>query len=73
MNERLALLFADGSIVVLPEETDIGAAWREAEESDWGESTARTRVVRLAVEMIEVFRQPEHILLAWPDGPIATA
>jgi hypothetical protein len=73
MNERLALLFADGSLVVLPEGTDIGAAWREAEEADWGELSPRTRVAHLAVEMIAVFRQPEHIVSDWTDRPIATA
>jgi hypothetical protein len=36
MIERLGLLFADGSILVLPEETDLEAAEREAIENDWG-------------------------------------
>jgi hypothetical protein len=60
MSERLGLLFSDGSISVLPEGADVGTAWREAEEHDWGESGARTRVVRLEVEIIETFTQSEH-------------
>jgi hypothetical protein len=52
MSERLGLLFSDGSLLVLPEETDVDAAWREAEEHDAGQSNRTTEVVRLKVQII---------------------
>ncbi len=36
MSRRLGLLFSDSSLLVLPEEMDVEAALREAEEHDAG-------------------------------------
>lgn len=52
MAERLALLFADGSIIVLPEGTDLQTAQQEADEHDQGDFGPRTQVIRINVEMI---------------------
>jgi hypothetical protein len=52
--ERLGLLFSDGSILVLPEGTSAETAKTEAEEHDAGDPTAQTRVVRLAVNIMEI-------------------
>ena len=54
MSERLGLLFSDGSISVLPEGADVGTAWREAEEHDWGEPKPSTRIVRVEIRIIEI-------------------
>jgi hypothetical protein len=51
MNERLGLLFADGSVLVLPEGTNLDHAQREAREADFGEPAPRTRVVALRIEI----------------------
>jgi hypothetical protein len=53
MTERLGLLFADGSLLVLPDGTDADTAWKEAEEHDGGDPEARTRVVRLRIEVVD--------------------
>jgi hypothetical protein len=53
MTERLGLLFADGSLLVLPDGTDADTARREAEEHDGGEPGPRTRVVRLRLEFVD--------------------
>jgi hypothetical protein len=53
MTERLGLLFADGSLLVLPDGTDADTARREAEEHDGGEPKPRTRVVRLRMEVVD--------------------
>ena len=52
MSERFALLFSDGSILVLPEDAELQDAIKEAEEHDLGEPLARTRVVRIKFELI---------------------
>ena len=52
MIERLGLLFADDSLLVLPEGVDADTAWREAEAADWGEPEPRTQVVRLRIETL---------------------
>jgi hypothetical protein len=52
MSHRLGLLFSDGSLLVLPEGTDVDAACRDAEEHDAGESIPATEVVRLTVEIL---------------------
>jgi hypothetical protein len=49
MIETLALLFPDGSLLVLPEGTTVEQAQREAEEFDSGEPETRTRVVRVKI------------------------
>ena len=54
MIERLGLLFADGSILILPENTDLAAAEREAIEHDWGQSQPLTRVIRVEVRVLEI-------------------
>jgi hypothetical protein len=53
MTERLGLLFADGSLLVLPDGTDADTARREAEEHDGDGPGLRTRVVRLRVEIVD--------------------
>jgi hypothetical protein len=53
MAERLGLLFSDGSILVLPDGTDLRAAWVEAAEHDAGDPTPGTQVVRLSIEIID--------------------
>jgi hypothetical protein len=53
MTERLGLLFADGSLLVLPEEMDADTTRREAEEHDGGGPEPRTRVVRLRMEVVD--------------------
>jgi hypothetical protein len=53
MTERLGLLFADGSLLVLPDGTDADTARREPEEHDGGEPGPRTRVVRLRIEVVD--------------------
>jgi hypothetical protein len=57
MSQRLGLLFADSSLLVLPEGTDVDAAWREAEEHDAGELNPRTEVVRLDLEIVEHYNR----------------
>jgi hypothetical protein len=52
MNEHLGLWFSDGSMLVLPDGTDLREAAREAAEHDAGLSPA-TQVVRLGIEIIE--------------------
>ncbi len=54
MIERLGLLFSDGSILILPENTDLESAEREAMEHDWGQSHAFTRVIRMEIKILEV-------------------
>jgi hypothetical protein len=54
MIERLGLLFTDGSILILPEDTDVEDAEREAIEHDWGQSHSLTRVIRIEVKVLEV-------------------
>jgi hypothetical protein len=51
MMETLGLLFADGSMLVLPEGTTLQSAQHEAQEADFGEAEPRTRVVRLKIEV----------------------
>jgi hypothetical protein len=53
MTETLGLLFADGSLLVLPEGTTLQKAQQEANEADFGESEPRTRVVRLTIEITD--------------------
>jgi hypothetical protein len=53
MSEPLGLLFADGSILVLPEGTGLEAAHREADEHDQGEEIM-TRVARLEIDVLEI-------------------
>jgi hypothetical protein len=53
MNEYLGLLFSDGSILVLPDGTDLQTAAREAAEHDAGDLSAKTKVVRLSIEIVE--------------------
>jgi len=61
MKERLGLLFADDSILVLPDGVDAEGAWREADDYDWGEIKPRTQVVRLKLEIVgDVARPKEH-------------
>jgi len=50
--EKLGLLFSDGSLLVLPEDTTVEIARKEAEEHDQGESS--TRIVRLKIEIVEI-------------------
>lgn len=54
MVERLGLLFADGSILILPEAADLEAAEGEAIEHDWGQSNLLTRVIRLEINILEI-------------------
>ena len=56
MSQRLGLLFSDDSILVLPEGTDVDAAWREAEEHD-----ADTEVVRLNLEITRHFYRQKSL------------
>jgi hypothetical protein len=58
VSQRLALLFSDSSLLVLPEGTDLGAAWREAEEHDGGAPDSSTAVVLLEIK-IEARYEPE--------------
>ena len=51
MTERLGLLFADGSLLVLLEEIDADTARSEAKEHDGGTLGPPTRVVRLKIEV----------------------
>jgi hypothetical protein len=51
MSEHIGLLFADGSILVLPEGTTIETAQKEAEEHDAGDPDPDTRVVSLVVSI----------------------
>ena len=53
MNERIGLLFADGSILVLPEGTTIETAKKEAEEHDAGDPIA-TRVASLVLSVAKI-------------------
>jgi hypothetical protein len=53
MIERLGLLFADGSMLVLPEGTSLRNAQREALEADFGEPAPRTRVVTFKIEICD--------------------
>jgi len=52
MAERLGLLFADGSISLLPEGTDLQTARKEADEHDQGDFGPRTQVIRTKVEIV---------------------
>ena len=51
-SEQLGLLFSDGSILVLPEDTTVEIARKEAEDHDQGESS--TRIVRLEIAIVEI-------------------
>ena len=51
-SEQLGLLFSDGSMLVLPEDTTVEIAREEAEDHDQGESS--TRIVRLKIEIVEI-------------------
>jgi hypothetical protein len=53
MIETLGLLFADGSLVVMPEGTTFEKAQREAKEADFGEKEPRTRVVSIKIEITD--------------------
>jgi len=53
-SEQLGLLFSDGSILVLPEDTTVEMARKEAEEHDLGESGVITRIVRLEIAIVEI-------------------
>jgi hypothetical protein len=57
MSEHIGLLFADGSILVLPEGTTIATAKKEAEEHDAGDPDPETRVVSLVVRVVEVITE----------------
>jgi hypothetical protein len=52
MAERLGLLFADGSMTIMPERTDVQTARQEAAEHDDGDFGPKTRIVRLKIEII---------------------
>ena len=54
MTARIGILCTDGSILLLPEGTDIDEAKKEAEEHDWGAPGPRTRVVKFNIEIIEI-------------------
>ena len=54
MEERLALLFSDGSISILPEGTSAEAAKKEAEEHDFGDPNPQTRVVGIRINIVEI-------------------
>jgi hypothetical protein len=53
MTETLGLLFADGSLLVLPEGTTLQKAQQEAKDTDFGESEPRTHVVRIKIEITD--------------------
>jgi hypothetical protein len=61
MNERIGLLFEDGSISVLPEGTTIETAKEEAKEHDVGGPDA-TRVVSLVISIVKVISEISYIL-----------
>ena len=54
MSECIGLLFADGSISVLPQGTTIKTAKKEAEEHDAGDPDATTRVVSIVIRVVRV-------------------
>ena len=58
MIEGLGLLFADGSMLVMPAGTSFETVEQEAQESDFDEPERRTRVVRLKIEITSVFESP---------------
>jgi hypothetical protein len=58
MNERLGLLFSDGSILILPEGTDVSTARDEAQEHDLGSSGRGTQVVRVSIATLEIVMSP---------------
>ena len=53
MAETLGLLFADGSLLTLPEGTTLQKAQQDAKEADFGEPEPRTRVVRIKIEITD--------------------
>jgi hypothetical protein len=53
-NNRLGLLFSDGSILVLVDGVDFDTANKEAREHDLGEQDHRTRVIRINMNYFEV-------------------
>jgi hypothetical protein len=57
MSERIGLLFADSSILVLSEGTTVETAKKEAEEHDFGNPDPETRVVRLVLSIAEVITE----------------
>ena len=61
MAERLALLFSDGSLLVLPEAANLKQARREAVECDENEQDPAkfTRVVSLVITGIKVIEVDE--------------
>jgi hypothetical protein len=48
---RFALLFGDGSILALPDDTDFATAQREAEEHD-GDTPRTTRVAHVEITVL---------------------
>ena len=59
MSERIGLLFADGSISVLPEGTIIETANKEAEEHDAGDPDATTQVVSLVISVVKTLTEAD--------------
>ena len=64
MTARIGILCTDGSILLLPEGTDIDEAKKEAEEHDWGAPGPRTRVVKFNIEIIGNYSGPGHGITA---------
>ena len=60
MSQRFGLLFSDGSLLVLPEATDLNTAWREAVEHDSGDPDPRTEVVQIEINMIRRYERSQR-------------
>lgn len=54
MRERVGLLFADGSMLLLPEGTTVATAKTEAEEHDLGDPEAKTQVLSVIVTVVQL-------------------
>jgi len=52
MAERLGLVFVDGSMLLLPEGTDLESARKEADNHDQGDFGPRTQVIRAKVDIL---------------------
>jgi hypothetical protein len=54
VRERVGLLFADGSMLLLPEGTTVATAKTEAEEHDLGDPEAKTQVLSVIVTVVQL-------------------
>ena len=69
MSERIGLLFADGSILLLPEGATVETAKKEAAEHNVGNLDPETRVVSLVLSVVEVITEGGQVFrMPWCEA-----